>query len=158
MIFHILEESFVLVGLFLIPLLMISILTWFSYSYMDNNVGMFYNDETGSEGFTKWLEENSGETMCITFIVLYVFVCIFVLANKYIYEKYQKDHPDKIKVDVLSTQEIKTDLKLYSFKLMILYYYLGLLISSIIIIIAAFFSDQTSKSYQNIFCNPYYKK
>ena len=155
MIFAILGNEWILVGLHLIPVTMVIVLLWLSYSYMENDIGIYYNEETNPEdgGLKKWLVKNSGKTMCTIFIVLYVFISVFAIANKYEYLSI----PDIEKVDVLTKEEAENLNELNIFKLEILYYYMGMIATTLIIIITSFFSDQTSDSYQKIFCNTYHK-
>ena len=157
-VFHILSEEFILVGLLMIPLTMSLILTWFSYAYMHYDVDIFVNlndKDKNSQGLKKWLEENSGASMCTAYIVLYVFIVLFTFADKYIY--YAIPDVQKVKVDKITPEEALLEPKINSFKLTLLYYYLGLVLASFIIMTTAFFGDQSSDAYQYYFCNTYVK-
>lgn len=155
---HLLSEKFILIGLFMIPLTMALILTWFSYAYMNYDVDMFVNlndKDKNSQGLKKWLEENSGAGMCTAYIVLYVFIVVFVFADKYIYNAIP--NVQKVKVETETPEENLLDPKINSFKLTLLYYYLGMILASFIIMTSAFFGDQSSEAYQYYFCNTYVK-
>ena len=157
-LFHLLSEEFILIGLLMIPLTMSLILSWFSYAYMNYDVDIFVNlndKDKNSQGLKKWLEENSGASMCTAYIVLYVFIVVFVFADKYIYNAI----PDvqKIKIKPETPEEALLDPKINSFKLTLLYYYLGMVLASFIIMTSAFFGDQSSDAYQYYFCNTYVK-
>lgn len=155
---HLTSEKFILIGLFMIPLTMALILTWFSYAYMNYDVDMFVNlndKDKNSRGLKKWLEENSGAGMCTAYIVLYVFIVVFVFADKYIYRAIP--NVQKVKIETETPEEALLDPKINSFKLTLLYYYLGMILASFIIMTTAFFGDQSSDAYQYYFCNTYVK-
>ena len=157
-IFHLMSEKFILIGLFMIPLTMALLLTWFSYAYMNYDVDIFVNlndNDKNSQGLKKWLEENSGAGMCTAYIVLYVFIVVFVFANKYIYNAIP--NIQKVKIETETPEEALLDPKINSFKLTLLYYYLGLILASFIIMTTVFFGDQSSDAYQYYFCNTYVK-
>ena len=144
----------------LIPIIFASLLTYASVEYIKEDVDMFFGYQKTEHKKENFWVKNSGNTMCSIFISFYILIIFFTFADDLIY-RFLPEPPPR----ALTPEEQKFYLeqekllpKVNQLKLVLLYYYLGLVFASFIIMTTVFFSDQSTDTYQYIFCNTTYKK